>query len=527
MRWLCVVLAVLPFLSLYPAHYLSQEGATGFIQLDQPYYTANGRAIFERGNGLAYPNPYDPSPDAPAIYFHWFVWLLGFGVVKLGFDPGLQYVVLGVAAALWCGWATLRLVEHVLPNAKYRAILFFLTMWCGGALCLAQIASNVIEKRPMGHDILALDPMNGWWFLYWGRNVCFTTEALYHAIVATVWLAVLGNRCRLALLGCALLALTHPFSGMQLLLTLFVWFAYPLITERNRRSLQHLAATTILAGCFFGYNILFLGSFESHRALKSVWMLMWVLPVSSLLLSHLPIGLCAAWPKPSGYALPRQTTIFLVICAVVSLLLAKHEWFASPHQPLHFTRGYTWMPLCLLALPNLQAMIVAIRRRVGGIGLVVTIAAVAPLAVLDNAIFIVQQWRGEPTGAYLSPASREMYEWINGQGLSGVLLSSDPGALYLSATYTPMRPYFGHGYNTPEYADRVQRAYAWVSNLWSGSLSGDIPEVDYLILPRNQAMVMMGQHEWKLVHETHHLTLWERAVAAGGRPHEQGGTPLR
>src|SRR6185503_7540289 len=81
MRWGCVFLAILPFqLPLLQHFILSGAEATGFLSYDAPYYAANGREIFERGNGFAYPNPYDSDPATPVIYFHWLVWLLGFGV---------------------------------------------------------------------------------------------------------------------------------------------------------------------------------------------------------------------------------------------------------------------------------------------------------------------------------------------------------------------------------------------------------------------------------------------------------------
>src|SRR5439155_21748675 len=88
-RILWPALGVVPFLSIYLAHYASPLGIpTGFIHGDMPYYAANGREIFERGNGLAHPNPYDPDPHAPVIYFHWFTWVLGFAIKKIGIEPG-------------------------------------------------------------------------------------------------------------------------------------------------------------------------------------------------------------------------------------------------------------------------------------------------------------------------------------------------------------------------------------------------------------------------------------------------------
>jgi hypothetical protein len=69
---LVVGLALLLWLTILAVHYAGNgESATGFIQYDQPYYVANGRAVFDRDNGVLYPNPSDADADAPMIYFHW------------------------------------------------------------------------------------------------------------------------------------------------------------------------------------------------------------------------------------------------------------------------------------------------------------------------------------------------------------------------------------------------------------------------------------------------------------------------
>jgi hypothetical protein len=52
------------------------------------HYVANGRAVFDRGNGLLYPNPSDADANAPVIYFHWLPWILGAVVTQLSIAPG-------------------------------------------------------------------------------------------------------------------------------------------------------------------------------------------------------------------------------------------------------------------------------------------------------------------------------------------------------------------------------------------------------------------------------------------------------
>ena len=54
------VVAILPLIAFYAAHFLQKGVPLGFVLADLPYYPANGREVFERGNGLLYPIPYDP-----------------------------------------------------------------------------------------------------------------------------------------------------------------------------------------------------------------------------------------------------------------------------------------------------------------------------------------------------------------------------------------------------------------------------------------------------------------------------------
>jgi len=61
-------------LGLYISHLVryGSEG-TGLMHLDMAYYLTAGREVFERGNGLTYPNLLDTDPNAPVICFHWLI----------------------------------------------------------------------------------------------------------------------------------------------------------------------------------------------------------------------------------------------------------------------------------------------------------------------------------------------------------------------------------------------------------------------------------------------------------------------
>jgi hypothetical protein len=511
-RIVCVLLAPLPILSPYLNHYAAPNIPTGFIHGDMPYYSANGRAIFERGNGFAYPNPYDPDPKAPVIYFHWLLWILGFGITHLGFDPGLQFCAIGVLASFVCSWFTLRLVEALLPDARFRYTLFFLVMWGGGILCLWQAASMALGLS-QSSSLFAFDPARGWCFLNWGRSLTFPTEAVYHALVAATWLAVVTQRRLLVLLGPALLATTHPFSGFQLLLMLTVWFSIRTLVDRARADLGTALVLMVFLALFLGYYRVYLNSFAAHRDLQHVWALPWIVPIPSMLLAYGPVGLLALLRVLSERKNLDDNAWFFLVCFGVSVFLAKHELFFSPHQPWHFTRGYIWTPLCLVALPLIQRILIHCRLRTRPLAFALLVFVVAGIAVSDNASFITRRWirRFDPSylreGFYLTADEAEAFQWMDRQGLDGVLLCPERILNYLSATYTAVRPFYGHTFNTPHYWERFEQVKEWQTHGREGAWFADI---DYILLNRKDQCIALLGDGWEVAFENAELVLYQR-----------------
>ncbi len=501
------MLATIPFLSLYLAHYLAPRGPTGFIQKDQPYYCANGREVFERGNGFAHPNPYDPAPDAPTIYFHWITWLLGFGVKKLALDPGVAYVAVGVLGGLACSWFTLRLVEAVLPDRRLSVPLFFLAMWGGGIACITRVAVNLLEGLPVGEDLLDFDPAHGWWFQCWGRNLLFAPEAVYHALVAFVWLALVRDRRWSAVAGTVLLAATHPFSGLQVLLMVLAWFSLLAFQERSGRAALPWLVIAATLGLFLWYYMVFLESFPHHRELRHVWIIDWTISVPTLLLAIGPVG-CLAVKRVSQDGTRDRRVWLFGTCFLVSFALAKHDWFVKPVQPLHFTRGYLWLPLYLIALPWIQRFLVARLARGVRFSSVLALSVFGVIALSDNTVFLVENWQSSEAAEplHLSPHEREMLRWVDRQGLDGVLLCSHPDLSYLSGTYTSARPYLGHIYNTPRYLERRSQTAEWLA----GKDVVLFNPVDYVLVRRAELPSLRALPGWRCLHENEELVLLGR-----------------
>lgn len=545
-RWaiaVAVVCGVAPFWSVLVAHvWHGRHGPSGFIHYDMAYYVANGREIFERGNGIGYCNPYDPSPTAPVIYYHWLPWLFGVGVKLLRIDPGAWFSAIGIVAGLLCGLGTFRLVAAVLPARRCLVPLFLLVMWGGGLFTLAAVVTQLATTGGLVADVRRFDPMNGWWFLNWGRNLVFPTEAVYHALVAWAWAGVVRRRPAAAALPVVALAATHPFSGLQHLAIMLAWFSAAAVVPAlwppppGRAPSAHLrgvriwwAALAAAAVAFVVYYFVMLPAVPEHAAISRRWALDWVLSPAAMLLAYAPVACLAAArvTRDRRHWQPEKT--FFLLAAGVSLALVKHDLFVAPRQPLHFTRGYVWMPLMLLGLPLVQSLAVALLRRTGPALGSLLIALAAVPAVLDNAAWLVTYCRNEGHDIRVAAADREVFAALERLDCRGVLLYAVPDRLignYLSATYTSVRPFVGHLHLTPDHDARLAAVQEWIA---SGRFAGLLDEVEILVLDRRTSYPL-DEAAWEPLCETPHRTVLRRRARASpdrpaaARPRAEGET---
>ncbi|MEQ9406251.1 MAG: hypothetical protein RIK87_00940 [Fuerstiella sp.] len=558
-----LVLSLIPFWAIPVAHLASEPTtATGFFQYELPYYVANGRAAFERGNGVLYPNPYDPSPDAPAIYVHWLPWMLGLLTAQAGADPGDVMLTLTFFASLFFAWATWQLVRLRIPSGRGRPLAFLAAMWGGGLLSAAGIAANLLSSVTWTDSILQFDPGQGMWFLNWGRNALFPTEAIYHAIVALCWVAEIRRRRMSANIWLVLLATTHPWSGLELLLTINLWRGVEFLRARYDKAEQssllidstdqrqtpspdaadklspesenirtvtrnQLSMSIFLLAAFLGYYKIWLPLFPQHAALQQVWELDWHLTWTSAALAYLPVLLpCVLWLTNRGRSSPvadsgitddqpeaateqqtpseadRSTRRFLVCALCVAAGLAFHDRIISPVQPLHFTRGYVWMPLFLLGLPKLMTWW-QIARQGSVLPMATAVLAVA-LLFADNLLFAAvhcqRQFAGQD-GFHLDVHERALLATLHHTpATQGTTVLTDSQTVnYLLPTYAHVRPWIGHHFNTPDYP---QRHDTWQRCFPSNrvDLSAVPDDIDLLVLQRSRdASALQTDPAWDVL----------------------------
>jgi hypothetical protein len=298
--------------------------------------------------------------------------------------------------------------------------------------------------------LFSRDPAGGDWCLNWGRNLFYPTEAVYHALVALAWWAVVVRRDGLALFAVCLLAATHPFSGAQHLAIITLWIALRLAWKREPRDLPYLVVSLAASGLFGWYYFIYLQRFAEHRELQNAWELDWPLGLGALLLAHAFVAPPAVIRLIRDRLRVPQGVAFLGLACLVSFALSKHDWLIAPRQPLHFARGYTWLPLLLIGWPVIQQSLIWLRSRLVGWRWVAVATIMGLVACGGNVAWIAMKCAHANTALYLTPDERDMLRAADDQQLRGLLVCSDLRLSYLAATYTSLDPYTGHAFNTPQ-----------------------------------------------------------------------------
>lgn len=443
---------------------------TGFLLYDMAFYMAAAREHFDRGGfTLLYGLPFSPFDSTPPIYFQPHTLVLALLWRATGWDPGVVLVVFGAAAAWLCASAAIalyRTVAGLQDRADHVGLLGF--FWGGGVLALTGLAALWLRgggwaELSTFEPLVAFDPWDGWWFLSFGRNLLLATEAGYHALFFGVVVGILRQRYRLAAGLALVLVLTHPFTGVELMAILVAWLVVEALVGARTVPREFVLACAGVAGVLVGYYGLFLRRFEEHRVVVEQYSLPWIMDNASILPAYLPVAALAAWNFRTGAHARRflasPTHRLLLVWFVVALALTKHELLMRPVMPLHFTRGYVWIPLYLMGAPVLVGLLrrlLAAPRRLASLA---GAAALVTLLLLDDALWIgTYPWRpsGWRQAIYLHPAERDVLAYLASDGPPGSLVVAQTRKLgYLTTVYTPLRTWYAHHTGTPHAETRA------------------------------------------------------------------------
>ena len=441
------MLLSLPVVALYAIQFVHQGPGwsfSGFIYSDMPVYMANARQYLESPGSLLYSNPYDF--NGPRIYFQPLIWLLG-QLLRLGVDPAALFAVVGFAVTFAAMIVLQRLLRDYQPLSRSMADwVLVLAAWGGGLLMIGHLLTG-----------RSLDPERGFWLLNFGRNFIFPTEAFYHLLTLLLFWTVLRRRYWLSLTLALALAISHPFTGAQYAAIVLIWAAVERIADRRAMPLVRLGAFALPLVFVAGYYLIYLPSHPSHAVLVHQWGSDRVLQWSTALAAYAPVAFLAGhrlWTDPNTIGSFER---FLIVAALISFGLTKHDLLISPVQPLHFARGHIWFPLFLLGLPSLIKLVRDWARRRPRRLYVRLVVAISFLFLYDNFTFLAYHML-TPTGVFISRDNRELIEYVKHRDDAPIVMSNQIMAGYLLATYTGARPFVSHPDNTPSYQARLEQA---------------------------------------------------------------------
>jgi hypothetical protein len=463
--WLFSLVLFVPVLVFYLGHFTSSWTdanltATGFVQTDMAYYMANAREYFDQDRlHLFYPSAFTSGFDGSPIYFQPHTIVLAIVWWLTGVDPGLLFCVFG----LMCGVACLRFAvalwkDSIGFESCGRVLGFVLFVWGGGVMTVAGIAYTSWQQGGLTlSNPWVFDPYGGWWFLNFGRNLVYPTEAFYHLLFLGVAYFALHQKYAGLFALLVVLSWAHPFTGLQALAVVLVWYLVELYSGGGLMVLRRAAIVLGLIVVHLLYYLWFLNLDSNHRVLQEQWGIDWSYKAPEFTTAYVLVAVMASWQARTPERLRQMLAVpfnrFLAVWAAVSFLLANHEFAVAPVQPLHFTRGYVWTPLFLLGARSLTDLLDRTLggRRVALRGLVVV--AVCGLFVFDNGTWFfartLRQHRAQ-NGFHLSTEATEVLETLDRFGSHRTLVVSQDLELgYLAVVYTPNRAWVSHPFNTP------------------------------------------------------------------------------
>jgi hypothetical protein len=426
---------------------------TAFVQYDLAAYLANARQHFTQGFHLAYANPYG-SYGTPHIYFEPHLLLLGF-LQWLGLSPDAALILFGLAAVAFTSITAGKLYEHWVGwRTQAQKLGFVCFFWGGGLMSLGGALFGLVTHGNLVRSFFVFDPSDGWWMLNFGRNLVAPTEAYYHGLFLLAILLLLRRQFGWTLAVAALLSASHPFTGISLALVLAGYSALELGLKSGAASWKLLAGSITVAALHVGYYLVFLSRFADHRALE--WSLDWpYLPwtyVPALyLVGVLALGRLTRWKNVKTLLADARMRLALVWFIVI-FGLTQHDQVISPRQPIHFAHGYDWMALFFLATPALltvlEKMLAISRAPLRALAL----AGFLAIFLSDNVMWFASfadpnvQWHA----ITLTREEKDVLDWLHGHAEErSYVASTDLWINYLTPTYTNVKGWSGHDYNTP------------------------------------------------------------------------------
>lgn len=470
-NWLFALALTTPMIIFFASYLFNCPSyllPTGFIQYDNPVYVAFARQHLDSGSfSFLCSNPFNDSANYSPIYFQPQSLLLAFAL-KLGAHPGSVLIPFTIICTLICFRILIAIIDHLSPGDKHRSLLIILFAWGGGLLVFAGAASYFfnVQHQSFFDSLLSVDPGGGWWGLNLGRSLFIAVEAYYHVLFLAVILCILKKKWTAAILFAFLLLLSHPFTAIELLSILCGWLFVEKIIIKNKDIPWLFAVCTgsLFILCIL-YYLYYLLQFADHKSVSEQFSLNWYIRIARMLPAYAITGclsvIAARRAKKSFFGSFHSRLFFCWF--IIAFLLAKHELFMKPVQPIHFTRGYIWTSLFLLGLPGLQWLLNHIRALKYG---KLILALFIIVFLLDNFWWVAKHSVPKheyKSAAYITKEEKNILDILSRTCTDQTLIigyrdERNEVLPYLAVAYTSAYSWIPHPFTTP-FAARKKAAY--------------------------------------------------------------------
>jgi hypothetical protein len=466
-NWLFALVLTAPMILFYLAYYFNHLPSllpTGFTGYDNVSYVANAKQYFDADRfSLFYSNPLNDSGNYPAIYFQTQTVFLAL-LLCIGLSPGLTIILLNWLGTLLSFRMAIGIYDHLYPNSDRRKLFISFFCWGGGLLALACIPIALIKS--MGNlnfldCLFFIDPAWGWWGLSFGRGHFISTEGYYHFLFLAGILCILKKKWNIALLVALILSLSHPFTGIEYLAIVAGWvFVEKIVVKNKDVPWKFLIGTSLIMAFHIFYYLVYLNQFPEHRSVSEQYSLNWRLRFFNMIPAYCLVGAfaLASLLKLKKTFFNNETRRLFFTWFVIAFLLANHEMFMRPMQPLHFTRGYVWTSLFLLGLPAFHNLFQ--NKKLKKYPFVLTLFSI--LFFSDNFLWITKGasfTSTSPSVSYITTEQKNLLEVIaKNSDAKTLIIGNDEVLVYLSTVYSKAYPWISHPYTTP-FAAKKAKAY--------------------------------------------------------------------
>lgn len=451
---------MLVFFGSYLFNHSNDLEPTGFIQHDNVSYVAYAKQYLDSDkNSLFYSNPFNDSDDHQPIYFQTQT-LLFAGLMKAGIPPGWILIPFTLICSFICFRLLISIYDHLFPGNKHRTISIWLFAWGGGLLTLSGFFAQLIYGSSTVNSIFFLDPGSGWWGLNFGRSLFFSCEAYYHLLFLGVIYCLLKQKWAGALVISAMLSISHPFTGIELLSITSAWLLAEKIIFNRKNIPAWLVIGELLILLFHLYYYLYyLNQFDDHHSVNEQYALNWRLRFFSIIPAYCITGLLALLSvakinTPVKFFSQGQNRLFL-LWFLVAFSLANHEIVMKPMQPLHFTRGYIWTSLFILGIPALHYLL---SKLTASLFQKIMLGFLILLFFSDNLAWVYSQAGAKattPSTSYLNREQKEIFALLKKHTTNrSLIIGSDELIPYMSTVYTRAYPWLSHPFTTPYVAQK-------------------------------------------------------------------------